>query len=66
VRYVLNDAAKDYLQGQSLALKDGARLSFSEQVWATSKEEWQADLSARGIVSSQARQKVSQAALGGA
>ena len=63
VSYVLNDVAKDYLQEQSLALKDWAQLNFSEQQVATSKEEWQVYLALRGIVSTQAVEKITQAAL---
>jgi hypothetical protein len=65
--YVLNEYAKSYLQAYPLAHKHWAKLTFSVQVLATEKSQWEDYLISLGIVTSQASRLVTEAALlGGA
>ncbi len=61
--YVLNEYAQQYLQSYPLAAKHWQRLSFSSQVLAQDPDQWQAYLTALGIVSPQAVRLVSEAVL---
>jgi uncharacterized coiled-coil protein SlyX len=61
--YVLNEYAQQYLQAYPLAAKHWQRLSFSPQVLAQDPAQWQAYLTALGIVSPQAVRLVTEAAL---
>ena len=61
--YVLNEYAQQYLQSCPLAAKYWQVLSFSGQVLAQDSAQWQAVLTALGIVSPQAVRRVTEAAL---
>ena len=65
--YVLNEYAQAYLQAYPLAAKHEAKLTFSGQVLATEKSQWEDYLIGLGIVTVQASRLVTEAALlGGA
>lgn len=61
--YVLNEDAQRYLQGSPLAAKHGEKLTFSPQVLATEKGQWESYLKSLGIVTAQASRLVTEAAL---
>jgi hypothetical protein len=63
VKYVLNEYAQQYLEGQPLALKYREQLTFSDILLAETISDWQAYLAEKGIVKPKAVQIISEAAL---
>ena len=61
--YVLNDYARDYLEGYGLAQKHRSTLCFSSTVLATDPVQWDEYLSSIGICTPKAMRVVSEAAL---
>ncbi len=65
--YVLNEYAREYLQSYPLAAKHWQKLTFSVQVLATEKAQWDSYLKSLGIVTAKAIRLITEAALlGGA
>ena len=65
--YVLNEYASEYLQSYPLAAKHWQKLTFSAQVLATEKAQWDSYLKSLGIVTTKAIRLITEAALlGGA
>ncbi len=61
--YVLNEEGKKYLESDNLAKKHWQALTFSEEILATSPEDWGQYLEKVGIHSQQGIKRVSEAAL---
>lgn len=61
--YVLNEEAKQYLEGYNLAKKHWQILSFSDKILANNVDEWQQYLEKLGINTPKAMKSVSEAAL---
>jgi uncharacterized coiled-coil protein SlyX len=61
--YVLNEDARSYIARQTLPLKQWEKLTFSDELLASGKSEWQIYLLGKGILSARAIQVISEAAL---
>jgi hypothetical protein len=63
--YVLNEEARQYLEGYALGQKNWQALTFSDTVLATDETQWQQQLDALGITTPRAVKWVTEAALPG-
>ena len=62
-KYVLNEEAKAYLANYQLSKKYQEQITFSEEILATTKEDWSNYLLSKGIVSVKTVRVMSEAAL---
>lgn len=62
-KYVLNECAQAYLEDHKIAKKYQEKITFSDKILASDKEEWIKYLLEKGVVGSITMQKISEAAL---